>query len=77
MKASLPFPSLPLSFSFYVWEKYRSSLFDATNKVISLRAACKHRNMDMTEKAPDGDSWGSSTVAVIKEQPNVLFLLFM
>lgn len=80
MKASLPFPSLPLSSPFFlcVWEKYGSPLFDANDKVFPLRAECKHRNMDMTQKAPYG------TVGVPplwwwkkEQQPNVLFLLFL
>lgn len=36
------------------WEKYRSYLSDANDEVIPLRAARKHGNMDMTQKAPDG-----------------------
>lgn len=81
MKASLPFPSL------CVFEKkYGSSLFDANDVVPHppqpLRlppSECKHRNMDMTQKAPDGILGVPFAAALkkIKYGQNVLFLLLV
>lgn len=47
MKASLPFPPLPVSFPLSVFEINMGALFDANDEVFPLRPECKHCNMDM------------------------------